>query len=693
MRGFQSFAVIDWSSANDTGSKPRADAIWAALVVDGKPEDPVYLRNRDAAMEWLEDLIRREIAADRRLMIGFDFPFGYPAGFAQVITGRASPLDLWDWYAASLEDTPRGNNRFALAGQMNALFPGDGPFWFNGLKADVPNLPRRKPQDMPPNLAEDRQVETRAKGSFSCWQMGGAGAVGGQIMTGMACLAQLREAFPNAISVWPFEPLNGPVAFAEIWPSLVKDAVIAEEDTIRDRAQVLVLARALARLSDAELSKMLDVSAPEEGWILGVGYEDTLRRAARQPRGGDCYALPPGVAWMSVDEAADRLRRVTLQVSGTELVPIFDAVDRVLSKDMSAKRDNPPAANVAVDGWAFAHDRSPGGLICAPKRAAPGVPYKGALKFGCAVRVLTGALLPSGADTVALDEECRVDGDRVYVPADAKLGANVRRRGEDIRQGDVALEAGSRLRPQDLALLAATGHHEAEVVSRLRVGVLSTGDELVDPKGQAGPERTYDANRPMLLSLCTRWGFAAVDLGIVSDARDALRHALDRAATEVDILLTSGGASAGDEDHVSSLLSDEGQVHAWRIAIKPGRPLALGQWGDLPVFGLPGNPVAAFVCALLFARPAMLARAGCDWSTPEPELRPAAFIKRKKAGRREYLRARLDEKGQVAVFPSEGSGRITGLSWAEGLVELPDQAVEIRTGDPVTYIPFSAFGL
>jgi molybdopterin molybdotransferase len=234
------------------------------------------------------------------------------------------------------------------------------------------------------------------------------------------------------------------------------------------------------------------------------------------------------------------------------------------------------------------------------------------------------------------------------------------------------------------------GLSDLPIHDQLRVAVISTGDELVEPGASASDGQIYDANRPMLLGLVQQMGYAPLDLGRIPDDRATLRAAFDRAAENADAILTSGGASSGDEDHVSALLNEAGAMAEWRIALKPGRPLALGLWRGVPVFGLPGNPVAALVCALIFARPALRLLSGAGWSVPQGFYMPAAFEKRKKPGRREYLRARIRE-GRVEVFASEGSGRISGLSWAEGLVELPDGAVTIQPGDPVRYIPYASF--
>lgn len=274
---FDTIAVIDWSGGNDTGPRPRKDAIWAAVVRGSGAEEPVYLRNRDLAESWLATLVSDELAAGRRLLAGFDFPFGYPSGFAARVTGSADPLSLWDWYAAALADSPAGNNRFHLAARLNRLFPGAGPFWFNGLRTDIVDLPRRGTDRAGHGMTERRLCDSLAKGAFTCWQMGGAGAVGGQVMTGMARLARLRATFPGQIAVWPFEPLHRPVALVEVWPSLFADEVRAamRPGEIRDRAQVRVVAARLAQLQsgghlEAMLADVPTAARQEEGWIFGL---------------------------------------------------------------------------------------------------------------------------------------------------------------------------------------------------------------------------------------------------------------------------------------------------------------------------------------------------------------------------------------------------------------------------------------
>lgn len=412
------------------------------------------------------------------------------------------------------------------------------------------------------------------------------------------------------------------------------------------------------------------------------------------PLRNDCFALPAGVNWTPVDQALAQLRDRLAPVTAQEQVPVQMALNRVLATDVIARRSNPPQANSAVDGYGFA-GAVPDGAHVLPLvdgRSAAGVPFDGTVPAGHAIRILTGAALPQGVDTVILEEDVTLGEGQIAFRGPLKQGANARRAGEDVAEDDVALPEGRQLTPADLALLAAVGVADVPVRVPLRVAVVSTGSELVEPGQPAGPGQIFDANRPMLQAMIARFGFEPVDMGRVGDDRSALRERLDQASGQVDVILTSGGASAGDEDHVSALLREAGAMQEWRIAIKPGRPLALGLWNGVPVFGLPGNPVAAMVCTLVFARPALSLMAGMGWQEPTAYELPAGFEKRKKPGRREYLRARVRD-GRAEVFASEGSGRISGLSWAEGLVEIEDGERHIRPGDPVRFLPYGSFGL
>ena len=411
------------------------------------------------------------------------------------------------------------------------------------------------------------------------------------------------------------------------------------------------------------------------------------------PLRDDCFALPAGVDWTPVDQALTLLQDRLTPVVGVEQVGLGQALGRILAAPVLAKRSNPPHANTAVDGYGFASASLGEGdqvLPLVDGRAAAGLRFDGHVPAGYAIRILTGAALPSGVDTVILQEDVTLGKGEIAFRAGLKPDANTRKAGEDVQTGDAILDKGRKITPADLALLAAAGLSEVETYTRLKVAIISTGDELVEAGSEAVPGQIYDANRPMLQGLLHQFAYDCIDLGRIADDRSDLRAAFDRAAAEADVILTSGGASAGDEDHVSALLNETGAMAEWRIALKPGRPLALGLWQNTPVFGLPGNPVAALVCTLVFARPAMCLLAGVGWRAPQGYDMPASFTKRKKSGRREYLRARLRDD-RVEVFKSEGSGRISGLSWAEGLVELPDGPADIQAGDLVRYIPFESF--
>jgi molybdopterin molybdotransferase len=266
-----------------------------------------------------------------------------------------------------------------------------------------------------------------------------------------------------------------------------------------------------------------------------------------------------------------------------------------------------------------------------------------------------------------------------------------------VRAGQVALHPGTRLRPQDVGVAATLGRAALEVFRPLAVALLSTGDELREPGAPLAPGETYDANRTILFGLLRGLGCRITDFGILPDRADAVEQALRKAAAEHDAVVTSGGASRGDEDHVVRAIERLGQLHFWQIAVKPGRPLAFGRLGRAVFIGLPGNPVAAVICFLRFARPLLTALGGGRWPEPRSFLVPADFVMKKKPDRREYLRARLiagpDGRTRAQRIEREGSGILTSLSEADGLVEVAEDATRIEPGDPVEFVPFSEFGV
>ena len=408
----------------------------------------------------------------------------------------------------------------------------------------------------------------------------------------------------------------------------------------------------------------------------------------------DCFAF--GGKLMTTDEALALLEQRIQPAAGVETLPLAAAAGRVLAEDVVAAHASPPHDNAAVDGYALRCDELLPGETTRLEiagRAAAGHPLGRAAPAGSAVRIFTGAVMPEGFDTVVMQEDVAVADGVVAVPAGLKRGANRRRAGEDFRIGDAILRRGARLRPQEIGLLAAAGVAEPQVHRPVRVALFSTGDEVCEPGAALPPGAIYDANRYLLRALLQGFGCAVTDLGILPDRADAVGAALAGAADGHDLILTSGGVSTGDEDHVKAAVEALGALHFWRLAIKPGRPLALGHVGGTAFVGLPGNPVAVMVCFLRFARPIVLRLGGATDLTPAIYRVPAAFDHAKKVDRREWLRARLapDAAGRVAAhkFERQGSGIITSLVAADGLVELPEQLTALSAGDMVDFLPFA----
>jgi molybdopterin molybdotransferase len=386
-------------------------------------------------------------------------------------------------------------------------------------------------------------------------------------------------------------------------------------------------------------------------------------------------------------------------VRGTQHVPLRDALGRVLAADVVSGVNVPPHDNSAMDGYAVRHADLAAGTdtrLAVVGHAYAGHAWDGEIGPGQAVRIMTGAVMPAGADTIVIQEHARTDGDTVIVPPGQKAGQHRRRAGEDLRAGEAALSAGRLLRPADIGLAASLGVAELTVYRRVRVGVLSTGDEVMSI-GEAPREGgIYDSNRYTLTGMLARLGCDVVDLGVARDTREALSEALESAVGEVDIIITSGGVSVGEADFVREILASLGEVTFWKIAMKPGRPMAFGRLGkdgrDTLLFGLPGNPVATMITFHFFARDALLTLMGvAPLAAPLhfPAISDSAM--KKQPGRTEYQRGILtlrDGQWHAAVTGAQGSGILRSMCDANCIIVLGDDCGGVAVGDRVDVIPF-----
>ena len=405
---------------------------------------------------------------------------------------------------------------------------------------------------------------------------------------------------------------------------------------------------------------------------------------------------------MRHNEAISLLKTRLAPAADSETVALDEAAGRILAEPVLSPRNVPPSDNSAVDGFAFVHVDyvAQNGRFPVTARIAAGNKPAEPLATGSAARIFTGAPMPEGADTVAMQEDCETgdDGRTVTIPPGLKPGANRRKAGEDLKQGDTIADAATLLTPQHIASIASAGFAKIPVFGRLRVALVSGGDELVEPGNTAQDGQIYDTNRHLLKALLSRLPVEITDLGILPDDPAVIEKTLSEATESHDAIISSGGTSRGEEDHIVAMLDEIGKRHLWQLAVKPGRPMSFGQIGDTVFFGLPGNPVACMVCFLLYIRPALLRLGGADWREPMRFPLPAGFeITKKKPGRREFWRGKVVQDGdgrpKLEKFARDGSGLISGLWQSGGLIEVGEDVTSVTENELLDFIPWSEFGI
>jgi molybdopterin molybdotransferase len=388
---------------------------------------------------------------------------------------------------------------------------------------------------------------------------------------------------------------------------------------------------------------------------------------------------------LSVDEALAQLLAGAAPVREVEELPTMQAAGRVLARDQTSTMDVPPMDNSAMDGYAVRI--SDGSKLRVAQRIAAGSVGK-PLAAGTAARIFTGAPVPPGADAIVMQEFCVLDGDTVTLKKAPKRDEWIRRAGSDVRKGGIILKAGRKLLPQDVGLAASVGLKALPVHRKVRLGLFFTGDELIMPGDPLPPGKIYNSNRFTLNGLAAAFGCEVRDYGIVPDRLEETRRVLRTAAAESDVIVTSGGVSVGDEDHVKPAVEAEGSLLMWRIAMKPGRPLAFGRVAKSFFIGLPGNPVSSFVTFLIFVRPFLLRTQGITEVAPRSIEARADFDWPEPDARREFLRVKWNAQGGLDLYPTQDSAVLTSTAWADGLVDNPAKH-PIRKGERVAFLPYS----
>ena len=395
------------------------------------------------------------------------------------------------------------------------------------------------------------------------------------------------------------------------------------------------------------------------------------------------------MSMISVSRALERLASKSTLLVGNEELSLRQCLGRVLASDIVSAIDVPPADNSAMDGYALRLEDwiGPEDALEISQRVTAGTPPS-PLVDGTAVRIFTGAEIPGGADVVVMQERCEADEDLVLIKSVRKVGANIRPRGQDIEKGATVLEAGHRLKAQDLGLIASLGIAVVNVRQRLKIAIISTGEELVEPGEPVATGQIYNSNRYMLEALLDGWGFEIVDYGITADDPKIIANVMTEASKNADAIITTGGVSVGDEDHVKAVVESLGHLDLWRIAIKPGKPFAFGEVRSTPFLGLPGNPVSAFVTALIVARPFLFDCQGMLHSDIIP-MRQNALFDQKGCDRQVYLRVRSTSDG-AEIFEKQSSGVLYSTSWGNALV-VQQPGEDIVKGERVDVIPYELF--
>ena len=389
----------------------------------------------------------------------------------------------------------------------------------------------------------------------------------------------------------------------------------------------------------------------------------------------------------SVQQAVDQLLSECKVLARPVQTPLTEVLGRVLAKDVVAGIDVPPADNSAMDGYAFrrADWTSAKDELALSQRIPAGIAPPG-LAPGTAARIFTGAEIPEGADTVVMQENCDATDAGVVIRELPELGRNIRRRAQDVATGQTVLKPGSRVRPQDAGLIASLGVSEVSAYRPLKVAVISNGSELVEPGEAVRPGQIYNSNRYLLCGLMNTWGFEVIDMGIAPDDPEAIRNLLERAAQQADVIVSSGGVSVGEEDHIKDVVGDLGGIDLWKVSIKPGKPFAFGNVHGTPFLGLPGNPSSVLVTCLIIARPYLLRCQGVENVEVEPIPRPALFS-RKEAFRTEYLRVKSTADG-LECYPQQSSGVLLSTVWGDGLAIHP-QGQKIDLSQEIDFLPYS----